>query len=667
MIETYRGNHDERKGRQARNPKNGRRGIMKKFGALALAGIISLWAMLAATPSWAGYGLPIEPIRPTGLNTDSYFGESMDADGDSLIVGAPQENAPYSYSGAAHVLKWEDGAATATARLVPDDPSSYDHFGASVAISGDRIAIGSPYEDNTQYNSGAVYVFEKSGGSWTQTAKLKASVPDYYGYFGSSVSLDGDTLVVGAYAENELGVGDIGAVYVFETSADKWTQTHRIVLENRMYSDYFGWVVDLHDDWLAVGAPNAEPDNYPSSRNYGSVYLYRRQGNDWPLHSELDGRLISRSVGSYFGYSLVLKDEKLVVTAPGSDEVYTFEFENDIWKKVRCIIRNSASFVEFASAVAVDDNLLLIADYRYNEKTSEGGAFALTSFRETSPNTVFFPADDQSAEHFGASLVIGDSFIAVGAPLRESHTGAVYVFSRTWFEDVNENDLPDLTEDYDGNGTVYIEEDFNDNGVADLFEDNDGNGLEDGFEDLNHNGVLDGFEDTNNNGVPDYVEANAPVSATSHPNAMRWYYDTTFDGAWKPVSGAGGYLWLVDQQLETNVTLSNGAFTTDLSLSYPGLTQGAWYLHVIAVDGNLDVMPDSQVNFRFNVLTQTPAITSSSHPTSEFATLETAAWTGSPNSMVANVLSPNTTPPLSGTFDDDRKLLFAGTVSVRKV
>src|SRR4051812_17785943 len=199
-----------------------------------------------------------------------------------------------------------------------------DGFGVSVALSGDTLAVGAIAEaswavgvnppggqaDNSAPGAGAVYVFVRSGTTWTQQAYLKASNTNAYDYFGYSVALSGDTLAVGAYREDSAAVGanppggqadnsasDAGAVYVFVRTGTTWTQQAYLKASNTESSDYFGVSVALSGDTLAVGAiaeasgavgvnpPDGQADN--SASGAGAVYVFVRTSTTWTQQAYL--------------------------------------------------------------------------------------------------------------------------------------------------------------------------------------------------------------------------------------------------------------------------------------------------------------------------------------------------------------------------------------------
>jgi ABC-type Fe2+-enterobactin transport system substrate-binding protein len=183
-----------------------------------------------------------------------------------------------------------------------------DGFGWSVALDGDTLAVGAPGEassatgingtqtDNSAVISGAVYVFTRTGGVWSQQAYVKASNTETGDQFGDSVALDGDTLAVGAPGEasgatgingnqdNNSGVIS-GAVYVLVRDGGVWSQQAYVKASNTEAGDGFGWSVALDGNTLAVGAPGeassatgingTQTDN--SAVISGAVYVYRAQ------------------------------------------------------------------------------------------------------------------------------------------------------------------------------------------------------------------------------------------------------------------------------------------------------------------------------------------------------------------------------------------------------
>jgi hypothetical protein len=222
-------------------------------------------------------------------NSGDYFGHSVSLSDDTLAVGAhgeasaatgvggDQDDNSASGSGAVYVFTRTEGVWAQAAYLKASNSEAYDYFGYSVSLSDDTLAIGAHSEasaatgvggdqdDNSASVSGAVYVFTRTEGVWAQEAYLKASNTGAGDLFGSSVSLSGDTLAVGALYEDSAptGVGgdqtdnnalDSGAVYLFTRTEGVWAQEANLKASNTGAGDSFGYPVSLSDDNLAIGA-----------------------------------------------------------------------------------------------------------------------------------------------------------------------------------------------------------------------------------------------------------------------------------------------------------------------------------------------------------------------------------------------------------------------------
>lgn len=186
-----------------------------------------------------------------------YFGSAVALSGDTIAIGAAGDD---SRRGATYVFTGSGGAWTQQAKITAADGVSGDAFGDTASLEGDTLAIGAPEDDAAR---GSTYIVTRTSGSWTQQAKITASDGLASDYFGSAVSLDGDSLAVGAYVAD----GYQGAAYVFSRSGTSWSEQSTITASDGRGFDYFGFSLALDDGVLAVGAVG---DN--SSR--GSLYIY---------------------------------------------------------------------------------------------------------------------------------------------------------------------------------------------------------------------------------------------------------------------------------------------------------------------------------------------------------------------------------------------------------
>src|SRR5260221_6065121 len=155
-----------------------------------------------------------------------------------------------------------------------------DKFGWSVAISGDWAAASAPFRSDQVNGSGAVYVFQRVGSTWTQTQKLKASDASFGASFGWAIAMSGNVLVIGA--PQDLSVG---AVYVFELVGSTWTQTAKLRAQDADAGDFIGGRVATTGDRVLTSAVGDDQH----SQDAGAAYVFDRVGSSWVQSAKLMG------------------------------------------------------------------------------------------------------------------------------------------------------------------------------------------------------------------------------------------------------------------------------------------------------------------------------------------------------------------------------------------
>ena len=179
------------------------------------------------------------------------FGRSVDIIGETVVVGA-YEHDP---AGAVYVYVRSGGSWSEQARLTPSDADEGDGFGSSVAIDGATIAAGSQFDKvGDKREAGSAYVFVRRAGAWSEQAKLTPSDVEAGQRFGNSVALDRGTAVVGSSVANHGGMERAGSAYVYVRSGGGWSEQTKLVAKDAAADDEFGVAVDLYADMLAVGA-----------------------------------------------------------------------------------------------------------------------------------------------------------------------------------------------------------------------------------------------------------------------------------------------------------------------------------------------------------------------------------------------------------------------------
>ncbi len=279
-------------------------------------------------------------IKASDAAGDAGFGESVAIAGDTLVVGAPRAVTGNGKTGQVYAFTRTGTTWSGELMLADATVSVSGFFGASVALSTDTIAVGSPGSFGSVTNPGAAYVFVRGGAVWLKQAVVGASTPHPGVQFGYSVALSGDTLAVGAVSESSAatGVGGseadqsasrAGAAYVFTRAGTLWSQQAYVKASNTRKDAQFGVSVALAGDLLAVGAPyessgatlldgNESDISAPTS---GAVYLYARTGITWAKRSYVKARVARGDAN--FGGAIAFDGKNLAVGAAGERSAST--------------------------------------------------------------------------------------------------------------------------------------------------------------------------------------------------------------------------------------------------------------------------------------------------------------------------------------------------------
>ncbi|MGI9544149.1 MAG: hypothetical protein ACR2MX_12900 [Cyclobacteriaceae bacterium] len=200
-------------------------------------------------------------------------------------------------------------------KLTPDQDQGHrwDNFGSSLTLNGSTIAVGARGTDNTSYEGpGSVYVFQGTNGSWTQTEKLEAADGQDEDFFGTSLCMDGGYLAVTASGKYNslLSQGLTGTAYVFKKSGDTWSQETKLQAAGALPDDGFGeGGITMNQDFVVVGAPNATV-SVPFN---GEAYFFKRDGSWAESHKIAAPDPVAEDA---FGATMTMTDDMLFVGAP---------------------------------------------------------------------------------------------------------------------------------------------------------------------------------------------------------------------------------------------------------------------------------------------------------------------------------------------------------------
>ena len=258
-----------------------------------------------------GNWLETKLLASDGSGYDN-FGFSVDVLGDTIVAGARWDGDNGTSSGSVYVFDF-NGKYWEETKLLSSDGETFDEFGTSVAIIDERIVVGAPGDSENGTGSGSAYVFRLTGEQWIEEAKLIASDGASADEFGSSVAISGNIVVVGAYDDNNESGIDAGGAYIYRYNGFQWIEETKVTASDGSTDDYFGNSVAVDDDTVVVGTRYADENGY----NSGSAYIYRFDGFGWNETKLLadDGDEYDQ-----FGYCVSLSGNNLVVGAYWDDE-----------------------------------------------------------------------------------------------------------------------------------------------------------------------------------------------------------------------------------------------------------------------------------------------------------------------------------------------------------
>jgi hypothetical protein len=371
----------------------------------------------------AVYPVRIDPLivgsGPALTDSDAaqydYFGWGVSLSGNTALIGAPNKANNLGYhTGAAYIFVQSGGAWTQQQELTASDGASGDQFGTSVSVSGNTALIGA---HNKAQFTGAAYIFVASNGVWLQQAKLTASDGASGDQFGYSVSLSGNTALVGA----RLHANNAGAAYVFVRSGNAWTQQAKLTASDGASGDYFGWSVSLSGNTALVGA-------FGNASDAGAAYVFVQSGGVWTQQQELTAS--DGASGDEFGWFVSVSGNTVLVGAPyhaSNGAAYVFVLSNGTWtQQPELTASDGASGDDFGYSVSLSGNTVLVgAPYH----AGNGAAYVfVNSSGAWSQQTELSNNDGASGDEFGYSVSVSGNTALVGAPFKATATGTVYTY-----------------------------------------------------------------------------------------------------------------------------------------------------------------------------------------------------------------------------------------------
>jgi len=384
-------------------------------------------------------------------------------------------------AGAVYPLTIDPVVAVPGAYLKARNAEAFDRFATAVAVDGDTVVIGAPFEDgnatgvdgdaanNAAADAGAAYVFVRDDTAWTQQAYLKAANAEAFDEFGIAVAVDGDTVVVGAYTEdgNATSVDgdasnndadDAGAAYVFARDGTTWTQQAYLKAHNAGADDQFGISVAVDGDTVVVGASledgnatgvDGDADN-DDARRAGAAYVFVRDADSWTQQAYL--KADNAEAGDRFGHSVAVAGDTVVVGAyledgdagnnPADDAgaAYVFVRGATTWTQQAYLKADSTGAGDqFGIAVALDGDTVVVGaplessdattvdgDAANNDTLRAGAAYVFVRGGTTWAQQAYLKAANAgSFDQFGSTVAVSGDTVVVGATGESSNANTV--------------------------------------------------------------------------------------------------------------------------------------------------------------------------------------------------------------------------------------------------
>lgn len=374
----------------------------------------------------AKYPITIDPwvqqrrLFPNDPYSSMRFGQSVAISGDTAVIGAPMARIDGQYRGAAYVFVRNGSTWVQQQKLIANDGATGNEFGAQVALSGDTAVIGTSVE--------AVYVFVRSGTTWTQQQKLTASDSAANDYFGSGLSIDGDTIVIGAPGVDYTW-SNRGAVYIYVRSGTTWTQQPRLMVDD---GESFGCSVAISGDIVMIGASGTEIDG---RKRQGAVYVFARSGGTWAQQQKLTAS--DGVAYNYFGNSIAFSGDTIVVGANLSvinnyqGAAYVFVNNGNAWiQQQKLIASDGAAGDYFGADVGISGDTAIVGakNADVSGRSDQGAAYVFVRNGSVWTEQKLTSSYGVAKDYFGQGVAISSDTAIIGSYLEGNDQGVVYIF-----------------------------------------------------------------------------------------------------------------------------------------------------------------------------------------------------------------------------------------------
>lgn len=379
----------------------------------------------------------IQRLSPADLSAHEFFGSSISFGEQFGVIGAYLNDDKGRNAGSAYIYARNGDYWVLHSKIYASDAQADNYFGHSVYLQDDYILIGAAGDDGNEVGAGSVYVFHYDGKDWIEQSRLVTSDGNTGDFLGHNISLNGQYALISASGDDDYGPYS-GSAYIFHHDGDRWIEQTKLTASDAQENVYFGNAVALYEDYAFVGAYHENELGYRS----GAVYVFVRIGNQWVEQQKLtnwDSKALT-----IFGISISVNDSLALIGAVGESTngssagaVYVYRLDDNLWKpQTKLLASDGKTNDHFGNAVHFNGKNAIIGAYADDEAGQAAGSAYVFSYDGTkwSEQAKILAEDGKKNDSFGRKVSIGDGFAVVSSnrsSIDKRYSGAAYHFSFT--------------------------------------------------------------------------------------------------------------------------------------------------------------------------------------------------------------------------------------------
>ncbi len=357
---------------------------------------------------------------PGELGWQVGFGYSVKIRDNVAVIGCPWDWTGFAGTGSIYVYEFNGTSWEFVQRLIPENAAGNDNFGITLDFDGQTIVAGASGTDlvagttvPNEMNYGAAYVYRKINGIWTEQNRLMASDGTSFDFFGRDVAVDGDNVVVGAYAGglDDLHTNGPGKAYIFRLIDGEWTETQTLSDENGVNGDWFGRAIDIDDNTLIVGSMKKHTEN---GNNKGAVFIYTWNGTEWGFSQEIQ----AENPGEYnfFSSDVAIEGDEMIIGSafwndPSDGRVYKFIFNGSEWLQTETVQQSDPEYADdFGTSVALSGSRFIVGAPWKNYNNLQWAGAAYIYHNDNLPPVANAGSDIETFENDNVTLNGTDSY-----------------------------------------------------------------------------------------------------------------------------------------------------------------------------------------------------------------------------------------------------------------